>query len=320
MNMRYIPLGILTGSLLLSNIFSLGEIRAHDPVRELPSTPAFLLGSDRLGHELLPESLTGATGDRISVSFFYSSPEDGLPGEQQFDQIQGLSMAICFDCRLRCLEETFAVPEHSIASAVGVDFVSFQSDNDPTDGDRCELALGLLVEATPPFVGTTLPPTHEPLRLATVEFQISEEVDCGETLAIEFCEGINASGKVPLYNVYSAENQSFEAVTFGTSVDVESAELFRRGDCNWDDGFSISDPISILNAVFFRDVFNFVPVCEDACDANDDGRLDLSDSMTLLYWLFLGGEEPPAPGVHEFGVDPTEDRLVCELPCVDLGE
>jgi hypothetical protein len=283
--------------------------------QEILDGPSFLVGSERLDANLMPENPRGSAGGVVQMSFYYSSPEDNLPGNAQYDHLQGFSMVICYDCRLRCVEESFSIARPSIVTAIGVDFVAFQCENDDTDGDGCELLLAMLVEAAPPFKGQTLPPTTEPLRVATVNFVVDEAASCGDRLEIGFCNGANIGGKVPLHNVYSAENKSFPAATFGTEIIIDSSDVFRRGDCNFDEGFNISDPISVLNAVFFFDFYGFVPPCEDACDANDDGRLDLSDTMYLLQWLFLRGPQPPAPGIIERGVDPTDDMLQCSLTC-----
>ena len=57
------------------------------------------------------------------------------------------------------------------------------------------------------------------------------------------------------------------------------------------------------------------PACGDAADANDDGRVDISDAVAVLGHLFLGAPEPPAPGPRTCGSDPTADALErCEDP------
>ena len=72
-------------------------------------------------------------------------------------------------------------------------------------------------------------------------------------------------------------------------------------------------------AVISEHCFAFTGVscrsCEDACDGNDDGVLDLGDAVYLLRWLFRGGLIPPPPGPFVFGIDPTEDQLDCSMPC-----
>ncbi|MBI4585255.1 MAG: VCBS repeat-containing protein [Planctomycetes bacterium] len=43
-----------------------------------------------------------------------------------------------------------------------------------------------------------------------------------------------------------------------------------------------------------------------------DGAVDISDPITTLRHLFLGDPAPPAPGLENCGIDPTQDPLGCE--------
>ncbi len=54
------------------------------------------------------------------------------------------------------------------------------------------------------------------------------------------------------------------------------------------------------------------PGCDDACDSNDDGEVDISDPITTLEVLFLGQGSIPLPGSRDCGVDPTQDELSCK--------
>jgi hypothetical protein len=56
-----------------------------------------------------------------------------------------------------------------------------------------------------------------------------------------------------------------------------------------------------------------VPLCEDACDADDDGSISESDSTRVLNYLFLAGAPPPPP-FPGCGLDPTADSLGCNTP------
>ncbi|HZN60265.1 MAG TPA: hypothetical protein VFD71_19490, partial [Planctomycetota bacterium] len=59
-----------------------------------------------------------------------------------------------------------------------------------------------------------------------------------------------------------------------------------------------------------------VPVCPDAVDADDNGRLEITDPIRILGYLFLGGTQPPAPGPNACGPDPTPDALgACASSC-----
>ena len=50
-----------------------------------------------------------------------------------------------------------------------------------------------------------------------------------------------------------------------------------------------------------------MPDCPDSGDTNDDGKIDISDAIFDLLYLFSGKEIPP-PG-HKCGIDLTVDNL-----------
>ena len=51
------------------------------------------------------------------------------------------------------------------------------------------------------------------------------------------------------------------------------------------------------------------PLCQDTADSNDDGKIDISDAVYLLNYLFRGGSLPEP--VSKKGFDPTVDGLDC---------
>ena len=100
----------------------------------------------------------------------------------------------------------------------------------------------------------------------------------------------------------------------GNSVpdECEAGALFRRGDTNADSRVDISDAVSLLNCLFLGGA---CPTCLDAADSNDSGKTDLSDAVYTLNRLFLGGQEIPLPGTDACGTDPTDDLLEdCTYP------
>jgi len=52
------------------------------------------------------------------------------------------------------------------------------------------------------------------------------------------------------------------------------------------------------------------PRCQDAADANDDGKINISDAIQTLHFLFAGGSPLPPPNGTP-GADPTPDSLGC---------
>ena len=88
---------------------------------------------------------------------------------------------------------------------------------------------------------------------------------------------------------------------------------FLRGDSNTDTRVDLSDAIFTLAYLFQG---GDAPLCLDALDSNDSGEVDISDPSHLLRHLFLGAAAPPAPW-QECGLDPSADGLGCASfpPC-----
>lgn len=97
-----------------------------------------------------------------------------------------------------------------------------------------------------------------------------------------------------------------------TGTEDGGALIHVRGDCSPDLKLNISDPVSILGYLFLGTT---TPACLEACDSDDTGKIDISDAVYLLSYLFLGGPAPPAPG-PSCGPDPSPVNLGCERsPC-----
>ena len=88
---------------------------------------------------------------------------------------------------------------------------------------------------------------------------------------------------------------------------VAGLRRFRRGDANDDGKLDISDAIEVLKVLFLGGTFG----CRDAADFDDNGRIELTDAVAGLQHLFLDGLPPKLPG-HRCGSDPTLDNLGCE--------
>jgi hypothetical protein len=98
--------------------------------------------------------------------------------------------------------------------------------------------------------------------------------------------------------------------------DVPPEPRFVRGDADVNGRVEITDAIRTLNFLFLGT--GELP-CRDAADADDNGRLEITDAIRLLNYLFLGTGviPPPAPSRPSYlpsdcGADPTADAL---LPC-----
>lgn len=70
------------------------------------------------------------------------------------------------------------------------------------------------------------------------------------------------------------------------------SKLFIRGDSNQDGKVNIADTVTILEHLF---VGGEVPAVLDAADVNDDGSVNIADAVHLNNYLFSGGPAPSAP-------------------------
>ncbi|HZN59043.1 MAG TPA: hypothetical protein VFD71_13275, partial [Planctomycetota bacterium] len=87
---------------------------------------------------------------------------------------------------------------------------------------------------------------------------------------------------------------------------VAAQEIFRRGDANDDGRVDISDAVETLGFLFLGDLS---PVCLDASDSDDDGQINVTDAIFLLSHLFAGGDPLPPPGPDVCGPDASADDL-----------
>jgi hypothetical protein len=106
-----------------------------------------------------------------------------------------------------------------------------------------------------------------------------------------------------------------EAIAGASEVDVpplDCGPTFRRGDADASGKVDLTDAVVVLGYLF-QGVE--APGCLDAADADDSGKLDLTDAVFLLGFLFQGGGTPPAPGPFACGVDTTPSPGITS-PCV----
>jgi hypothetical protein len=82
---------------------------------------------------------------------------------------------------------------------------------------------------------------------------------------------------------------------------------FIRGDARIDGRLNMSDAITVLLHLFRG---QSLP-CRDAADVDDDGSIRIDDALAILGYLFLRGQAPQSP-FPKPGRDPTEDDLDCE--------
>ncbi len=302
--------GVL-GSPALDNVIVVGGISLSPTLENgsltiLPTPPppvfdtAFYIGQRDFG-ETGTNGGIGFPGQDIEFCFFYSDPNDNL---------QGVQLAVCYD-DLTLVDGTFSIAG-SIAEELGAEFVHYQIDNDDNDGDGRELVAGILMDALPPFENQQLPTTATPLLIACVDAEVDSGAICGDTFSIDFCDGINGNGMVAINNLAVINYESVqEFERLGATYEIIPVPAFLRGDCNTDTKVDLADAATVIATEFQ----GYQALCLDACDSNDDGIINLADSVYLLNFLFSFGNPTPDPGPYSAGEDPTaDDALDCALP------
>ena len=90
-------------------------------------------------------------------------------------------------------------------------------------------------------------------------------------------------------------------------LSTAGAADFVRGDVDMSGDLEISDSVRIIAWTFLGGP---EPTCLDSADVNDSAEVDVSDAIYLLAYLFRGGSPPPLP-FPVSGVDPTADDVDC---------
>jgi len=98
---------------------------------------------------------------------------------------------------------------------------------------------------------------------------------------------------------------SFDLELLGTST-AATVPVFVRGDANDDGVVDISDALRILFVQFAGATTD----CRDSLDADDNGQLTVTDAIRVLDYLFRSGSAIAAP-FPTAGEDPTSDDLDC---------
>jgi len=100
---------------------------------------------------------------------------------------------------------------------------------------------------------------------------------------------------------------SFENADLFVLVSTPHVGSFIRCDANADGRFDLSDAVWIVNELFRG---GSPTLCRDAGDCNGDTLLDLSDTVFSVSYLFLRGSTPPAP-FPACGIDPRSTEATC---------
>ncbi|MEM7163911.1 MAG: hypothetical protein AAF581_00520 [Planctomycetota bacterium] len=172
-----------------------------------------------------------------------------------------------------------------------------------------ELAIGLIMD-----YGDPTPCGQGPIPAGT-DVPIIELVwdilgSAPSTLPLTLTDGL---GSPPIDNKIIFPSGATETPNLVSgSVELLDFNSFVRGDCNQDGNDNIADGVFLLIRLFASGA----PLtCEDACDFNDDGSLDITDAAQLFNWRLQPTSacptmcSPPAAPYPGAGIDPTPNSV-----------
>ena len=161
----------------------------------------------------------------------------------------------------------------------------------------------------------------------TLRFHVRAETELGR-YPITFTDAATAEygGEFvrdgePIYNAAREAGEPFVLDdAFDGAVDVETWDgaviaiigdvgFFLRGDANLDAQLDVSDALTILDGLFLGGP---PPACDEVADANLDGSVDLSDPVAILGFLFQGTRDEALVEAWTAGAA-TEDAVECPL-------
>ena len=209
------------------------------------------------------------------------------------------------------VEKAFAMPDGQ-----DWDYARFIIDNsNATPGsngvDEGYIVGGADFASDPEGNEANLPPKDTDVTLLNLRFRVRPEAPSGET-TLAFIDGTRTPDGGYWENMLGAGWWSMKPEQQISPIRIDALfrivgdiSIFVRGDANGDDKLDISDAVTVLGYLF---IGRGAPDCSDAADANDDGFIDISDPIAILMSLFLSsGPLPPPSGKR--GVDPTPDNL-----------
>ncbi len=152
--------------------------------------------------------------------------------------------------------------------------------------------------------GVTLGP-QEDLRVLELRLRVRQDAPVEGGIDLCFADGVGQPPQNTSLAVMRGENVVTDTPRrICGRVTVDGAPCFLRADANDDARLDLSDGVFTLDYLYAAGP---PPACFDAADANDDDAVDISDAVFTFAYLFLGGPEPPPP-FPSCGPDSTPSR------------
>lgn len=220
------------------------------------------------------------------------------------DLVQGWSFGVCHDPSELTLNSVSDGAD--VATLNGGGPPSFLFTEAGVDGARMLVVVDF-------FMANLLDPVNMPYQLLGLNYTLT--APNGTTSVVSYCDVL---GTPPVaievvvggFGINPTTNSGAVAIGGGGTTP------FIRGDCSGDGSNNIADVIFLLGFLFPTDQDgDGIPdpnniSCQDACDGNDDGGLNIPDAVAVLGSLF-GQPAVPLPPPSTCDPDGTPDMLTC---------
>ncbi len=172
------------------------------------------------------------------------------------------------------------------------------------DNENGTVSLGVQLDTLPPFDNQQIPVVGFEVPLLIMDVEVLAVDPSALGTEIKFLAGV---GQPEIRNTFVVSNLSFPPRTQSGRLSFIHEDAFLRGDVNDDGMVDMSDSVAMLIWVVLS---GEPPACQKTGDVDDSGLVNMNDILHLLFYLFRGGEivAPPFPNVD---VDPTPDELFC---------
>jgi hypothetical protein len=265
------------------------------------------------GTTIRPNLLDG-TVTVINQNVFKLDTTSALPGSQITVQayakhpatLQGYSIAFLFDKSILTYVSATCLGTDAALSVRPNTIEVFQPKIKlDFSSTLARLTAGAVTDFVPPFTAHEIPASPNTFQsLAKFTFNITNDPALlGTGTDLVFHDGGPTDGN----NTLIINEASIIPAFQDGRINFISSPTFRRGYINADTRIDISDGITMLGYLFLGGTW---PECMNAADVNDDNRADLSDAISLFNYLFNGGAAPRAP-FEACGADPTPGNLGC---------
>lgn len=169
------------------------------------------------------------------------------------------------------------------------------------------VAIGCIYDYAEPFDKTLHLPAGENQVLQQLVFDVSGEAPQGARTRVDLVNNYSISR---IFNIFIVNGFTKLPALQGSTVEIivggpPYPRLFLRGDVDSNGKIELTDAVRTLNYLFTGGT---IPDCIDSADVNDTGKVDISSAVAILSYLFTGGGQPSVPFPSK-GLDPTPDNF-----------